>query len=126
MSGTRFDVLWLVPAVFVRLLRGGAERPTVTCCSCGPKRGGRCYGGFVARREQMVVAFATVVVDANGARALVLRRGCETLVAMPLGCTNVEHCGSIVRLSLIGSSVAPAFLHLEDAQRRDAFSALVA
>ena len=63
----------------------------------------------------MVVAFATVVVDANGARALVLRRGCETLVAMPLGCTNVEHCGSIVRLSLIGSSIAPVFLHLEDA-----------
>ena len=44
----------------------------------------------------MVVAFATVVVDANGARALLLRRGCETLVAMPLGRTNVEHCGSIV------------------------------
>ena len=79
-----------------------------------------------ARGEQMVVAFATVAVDADCARALVLHRGCQTLVAMPLGRTNVEHCGSIVRLLLIGSSIAPVFLHLEDVQRRDAFSALVA
>jgi len=69
---------------------------------------------------------STAKCKAINTRALVLRRGCETLVAMPLGRTNVEHCGSIVRLSLIGSSIAPVFLHLEDVQRRDAFSALVA
>lgn len=78
------------------------------------------------RGEQMVVAFASVDEDTDGARTLVLRRGCETLAALPLGRFTVHEGARVVRLSLKGSSAAPVFLYIESAPRRDALLALLA
>jgi len=78
------------------------------------------------RGEKMVVAFASIGVRDSGVKALVLRRGSETLLAMPLHRTRVAQREGVVRLSLDGSSTAPVFLYLEDVQRRDALLALFA
>jgi len=78
------------------------------------------------RGEKMVVAFASIEVCDSGVKALVLRRGSETLLAIPLHRTRVAQREGVVRLSLDGSSIAPVFLYLEDAQRCDALLTLFA
>jgi len=78
------------------------------------------------RGEKMVVAFASIGVCNSDTKALVLRRGSETLLAMPLHRTRIAQREGVLRLSLDGSSTSPVFLYLEDVQRRDALLALFA
>jgi hypothetical protein len=81
-------------------------------------------------KEKLLVAFASVEVDATSARVLVLRRGSDILAHFPVASIRISQDPAqprLIRLStVVPSSVFMCLLHLylEDARRVDAFLAL--
>ena len=79
-------------------------------------------------REKLLVAFASVEVDATSARVLVLRRGSDILACIPVVSIRISQDPAqhrFIRLStVVPSSTVLTCLYLEDARRVDAFLAL--
>ena len=78
-------------------------------------------------REKLLVAFASVEVDATSARALVLRRGSDILARIPVASIRMSQGPAqhrIIRLSTVVPSSVLTCLYFEDARRVDAFLAL--
>jgi hypothetical protein len=77
--------------------------------------------------EKLLVAFASVEVDASSARALVLRRGSDILAHIPVASIRFSQDPAQHRITCL-STVVPSSvfvcLYLEDARRVDAFLAL--
>jgi hypothetical protein len=78
-------------------------------------------------REKLLVAFASIEVDASSARALVLRRGSDILAHIPVASIRISQDPAqhrIIRLSTVVPSSVFVCLYLEDARRVDAFLTL--
>ena len=81
-----------------------------------------------AKGEKIMVAFASVEVRADNSKNFLLRRGSEILAHLPLASIRISQDPTrcrIFRLSTITPSSVSVFLYLEDAQRVNAFLALL-
>ena len=85
--------------------------------------------GSSERGVKMMVVFATVEVDKQGDKALVLRRGSEVLACLPMHtiCVRQEPmCERILHVASTSSTAVSVCLYIENARRLDAFLALLA
>jgi hypothetical protein len=77
--------------------------------------------------NKMLIAFASVEVDDQGTKALVLRRGAEVLAHMPMHAIAVHQEPTherILHVVAISATAVSLCLYIENARRLDAFLAL--
>ena len=79
------------------------------------------------RGEKMLIAFASVEVDEQGAKALVLRRGSEVVACLPMHAISVhqEHKRErILHVFAVSSPAESMCLYVENVRRLDTLLAL--